>query len=125
MDRRDFLRKGMLALGAGVSQPSFARGTGQIGSQGASGRLVFPLNRNWRYSPKLVEGVHAPEFDDSSFEPVVVPQRMFVCPGIASTRRRINFLRCSHHTFEINEDMLATGFGAEARNVADKLKHTR
>jgi beta-galactosidase len=101
MDRRDFLRKGMLALGAGVAQPSFARGTGQIGSQGASGRLVFPLNRNWRYSPKLVEGVHAPEFDDSSFEPVVVPHTNVRLPWHSFDEKAYQFTSVYRRRFRL------------------------
>ena len=37
------------------------------------GRAVLPINRGWRYSPTLVVGAEASEFDDSSFERVVVP----------------------------------------------------
>ena len=34
---------------------------------------MLPINRNWRYSPKVVDGGHANQFDDSSFDQVVIP----------------------------------------------------
>ncbi len=34
---------------------------------------MLPINRNWRYSPKVVDGGHAIQFDDSSFDQVVIP----------------------------------------------------
>lgn len=36
-------------------------------------RLNLPINRNWRYKAEKVEGAHAPTFNDSSFERIVVP----------------------------------------------------
>lgn len=38
-----------------------------------AGRLLLPINRNWRYSPKFVEGGHEKAFDDAAFERVVIP----------------------------------------------------
>lgn len=35
--------------------------------------MMLPINRNWRYSPKVVDGGHAIRFDDSGFDQVVVP----------------------------------------------------
>ncbi len=34
---------------------------------------MLPINRGWRYSSKVVDAAHGADFDDSSFERVVVP----------------------------------------------------
>ncbi|HEX6802459.1 MAG TPA: glycoside hydrolase family 2 TIM barrel-domain containing protein [Terriglobales bacterium] len=72
MDRRSFIRTtGTLLAGASLA----SRGLGETSSAsaGASGRLVLPINRNWRFSPQPVERAHEKDFDDSSFTRVVVP----------------------------------------------------
>ncbi|MGB2589566.1 MAG: glycoside hydrolase family 2 TIM barrel-domain containing protein [Candidatus Acidiferrum sp.] len=37
------------------------------------GRLLFPINRNWRFNKAFVEGAHGRDFDDTAFERVVIP----------------------------------------------------
>ena len=70
MDRRDFMKTGGAILaGAAVGGNAFAQGR----SEGSQGRLILPMNRGWRYSPKFVEAGHEVSFDDSSFDRVVVP----------------------------------------------------
>jgi beta-galactosidase len=69
MDRREFLKttSTLLAVAAlpGVP-PLSAKDSGQT-------RLNLPMNRGWRYSPRKIEGAQAVDFDDSSFERVVIP----------------------------------------------------
>ncbi|HEX3438637.1 MAG TPA: glycoside hydrolase family 2 TIM barrel-domain containing protein, partial [Pseudacidobacterium sp.] len=43
-------------------------------------RLILPINRGWRYSPKFVEGGHDTSFDDSNFDRVVVPHTNIPLP---------------------------------------------
>ena len=68
MDRRDFLKttSTLLAASALPAVPALAQ-------PAAAGRTIFPLNRGWRYHPSKVEGAHAPDFNDASFERVVIP----------------------------------------------------
>ena len=71
MNRRDFLRASSAALAVLAVQPeALSLPTGNILSQG---RLVFPLNRNWRFNAKRAANDTAPEFDDSGFEQVTIP----------------------------------------------------
>src|SRR5438105_1978370 len=73
MDRRDFLRNaGVLMAGATVA-PSALSGVSQASSSSMSGRLVLPMNRNWRFSRNSSEAAHAKDFDDSGFDRVVIP----------------------------------------------------
>jgi beta-galactosidase len=69
MDRRDFLKttSTLLAATALPGVPAL------YAEEPAHGRLNLPMNRGWRYHPGKIEGAHAVDFDDSSFERVVVP----------------------------------------------------
>ena len=67
MDRRNFLKStGTFIAGATIARSTLATGA----SEPAQGRLVLPLNRNWRYSRTVAEGAHARHFDDSGYERV-------------------------------------------------------
>ncbi len=69
MNRRQFLKTSGTALAASKLGATALAQTGPA----AAGRMVLPINRGWRYSPKMTEAAHAAEFDDSGFEAVVVP----------------------------------------------------
>src|SRR5579864_7409119 len=74
MDRRDFLKTGAtLAAGGAISKYLPAEAFADENTQQGGGRLVLPINRNWRYSASLPKGFEAPGFDDSGFEKVVIP----------------------------------------------------
>ena len=78
MDRRGFLKQtGTLIAGAAIAPYALSENGAQTESGKSGGRLVFPLNRNWRYHPRVVEGGHAKDFDDSAFERVVIPHTNF------------------------------------------------
>src|ERR1700683_2255602 len=68
MDRRNFLKtSGVLIAGATLVPSGFALEEGT-----AEGRLILPMNRDWRFSRSVVEGAHLKDFDDSAYERVVV-----------------------------------------------------
>jgi beta-galactosidase len=100
MDRRDFLRSGTLALGAGFASRSFAVDPAHS-EKAASERLVFPLNRNWRYSPKIVDGVHAPEFDDINFERVAIPHTNIRLPWHSLDEKTYQFVSVYRRRFRL------------------------
>ncbi|HEX7158437.1 MAG TPA: beta galactosidase jelly roll domain-containing protein, partial [Edaphobacter sp.] len=68
MHRRDFLKttSTLLAATALPAMPAFAETT-------ATSRTVLPINRGWRYHPSKVEGAYAVDFNDATFERVVIP----------------------------------------------------
>lgn len=70
MLRRDFIKTTGTLLAASTLPSAAALASS---TESAPTRSVLPINRNWRYHPAKVEGAHAPEFDDSSFERVVIP----------------------------------------------------
>jgi beta-galactosidase len=73
MDRRDFLKTTSTVIAGSTLAPALLAGKSVPATSNAGGRLVFPINRNWRYNQTFVEGAHAREFDDSAFERVVIP----------------------------------------------------
>jgi beta-galactosidase len=74
MDRRGFLKTtGTLLAGATVASGVPAAAYSAEPAPTATGRLVLPINRNWRYSPKATPAARAREFDDSAFARVTVP----------------------------------------------------
>src|SRR6185437_6005908 len=70
MLRRDFLKTTGTLLAASTLP---ATTTVFAATTGGQTRSVLPINRNWRFHPAKVEGAHAPDFDDSSFERIVIP----------------------------------------------------
>lgn len=70
MLRRDFIKTTGTLLAASTLPSAAALASSKDSS---ANRSILPINRNWRYHPAKVDGAHAPEFDDSSFERVVVP----------------------------------------------------
>ena len=73
MDRRNFLKAtGTLIASTAVSNSvSTAYAAESAGAD--SGRVVLPINRRWRYSPKTSAAAHERAFDDSGFDRVTVP----------------------------------------------------
>ncbi len=74
MDRRDFIKQtGTVLAGAALTPYALSNTAANPGTSDPAGRLILPINRNWRYSPKFVEGGHSKDFDDSGFDRIVVP----------------------------------------------------
>jgi beta-galactosidase len=65
----------------------------------AQGRLILPINRGWRYTPHKVEAAHAPSFDDSHFERVVLPHANTRVPWHNFDDARYEFLATYRRMF--------------------------
>src|ERR1700755_1770547 len=97
MDRRDFLRTAGTLLAASTL-PGIPAAAEKVPTYG---RAILPINRGWRYHPAQVAGAESPEFDDSSFERVVIPHTNIRLPWhsfddkdyefISTYRRRLRF----------------------------------
>jgi beta-galactosidase len=73
MDRRNFLKAtGTLIASTAVSN-SVSTAYAAESASADSGRVVLPINRRWRYSPKTSAAAHERAFDDSGFDRVTVP----------------------------------------------------
>jgi beta-galactosidase len=74
MDRRGFLKQtGTFLAGAALAPYALSESDAQTEAPQGTGRLVLPMNRNWRYSRTFVDGAHSKDFDDSGFDRIVIP----------------------------------------------------
>jgi beta-galactosidase len=100
MDRRNFLKTtGTFIAGATIAQSAFGKTTAEANT--APGRLIFPINRNWRFSSSVVEGAHARDFDDSGFERVVVPHTNLRLPWHSFDEKSYEFVSCYRRRFKL------------------------
>jgi beta-galactosidase len=100
MDRRDFLKtSGALIASATLARPGFARSV--PGTDTPVGRLTIPLNRNWRFSRTVAEGSHARDFDDSSYEPIVIPHTNVRLPWHGFDEKTYEFVSSYRRRFRL------------------------
>src|SRR4051794_5086520 len=79
MDRRNFIKAtGTVIAGATFAPAVFA--SEMAAATPAAGRMILPMNRNWRFNPKASDAAHARDFDDSGYEGVVVPHTNMKLP---------------------------------------------
>jgi beta-galactosidase len=76
MIRRDFLK----TTGAVVASTALSGADLLSDGRPEEGRMILPMNRNWRYMPAKVDGAESFDFDDSKFEKVVIPHTNIALP---------------------------------------------
>jgi beta-galactosidase len=100
MDRRDFLKSsGTLIAGATLARSAFANQVAN--AKPAEGRLVLPMNRNWRYGRTVAEGSHAREFDDSGYEQVAIPHTNVRLPWHSFDEKSYEFVSSYRRHFKL------------------------
>ena len=98
MDRRGFLRTtGTLIAGASLAPHSLAENR----NSESSGRLILPMNRNWRYSRNFSEAAHAKDFDDSGFERVAIPHTNVRLPWHSFDEKTYQFVSTYRRGFKL------------------------
>ncbi|MBV8436204.1 MAG: beta galactosidase jelly roll domain-containing protein, partial [Silvibacterium sp.] len=102
MDRRDFLlQSGSLLAGAALAPGSLAMTRSTQLDATRQARSMLPINRNWRFSPKVVDGGHAIEFDDSSFDRVVIPHTNRRLPWHSFDDKSYEFISLYRRPFKL------------------------
>src|SRR5215831_12001749 len=100
MDRRDFLKStGTLIASATLAQSGF--GSNNPEASATAGRIVIPINRNWRYSRNVTEASHARDFDDSSYERVVIPHTNIKVPWHGFDEKSYEFVSSYRRRFRL------------------------
>jgi len=102
MDRRDFLKTtGTLIAGAAMppSLPSAALAADALPA--ATGRIVLPINRNWRFSPTASPVAHERAFDDSGFVRVTVPHTNLRLPWHSFDEKSYEFVSIYRRRFRL------------------------
>jgi len=99
MDRRKFIKTtGSLIAGATLAPSALAWQNQDVQS---GGRLVLPMNRNWRYSRTVAEGAHLKDFDDSGYEKVVVPHTNVALPWHSFDEKTYEFVSSYRRHFKV------------------------
>jgi beta-galactosidase len=102
MDRRDFLKTtGTLIAGATVASGVPAAGYAAESAPAATGRIVLPINRNWRYSPTATPAAQARDFDDSHFTRVTVPHSNLLEPWHSFDEKSYEFVSIYRRRFRL------------------------
>ena len=99
MDRREFLRNAGSAIAVSAVSPSIA--AAQTKSSGNGGRLVLPLNRNWRFSPHTIASSTNRSFDDSGFLRVTLPHTNVPLPWHNFDERSYEFVSIYRRHFRL------------------------
>jgi beta-galactosidase len=100
MIRRDFIK----TAGAVLASTALPGSEVFAGVQTARGRLVLPMNRDWRYHPAKVDGAQAIEFDDSNFARVVVPHTNIELPWHNFDDKDYEFVSTYRRRFKLPEE---------------------
>jgi beta-galactosidase len=101
MDRRDFLKTTSTVIAGSTLAPGLLAGKSVSAASSSKGRQVFPISRNWRYNRAFVEGAHAREFDDSSFERVVIPHTNVRLPWHSFDEKQYEFVSIYRRHFRL------------------------
>jgi beta-galactosidase len=99
MDRRNFVKStGTIIAGATIVPHALAEMAPDISGKG---RLVLPMNRNWRYSHSASDAAHAKDFDDSGFERIVVPHTNVRLPWHSFDEKTYEFVSVYRRRFKL------------------------
>ena len=102
MHRRDFLIKtGTVLAGATLAQGTVKGNPAPSGASTASGRIILPINRNWRYNRSVDAAAHQKNFDDSAFESVVLPHTNVPLPWHSFDDKTYEFVSMYRRRFKL------------------------
>ncbi len=98
MDRRDFLKSTGALIAASGLAPTLDAATQDKAS---GGRMILPINRGWRYSPKAIEAARSRDFDDSSFDRIVIPHTNVPLPWHSFDEKSYEFVSVYRRKFKL------------------------
>jgi beta-galactosidase len=99
MNRRHFLQSTAAALATTLS----ARASG-LEPPLAAGRAIYPINRNWRYSPTTSPEAVSVTYDDRTFATVVIPHTNIPLPWHGFDDKRYEFVSIYRRPLHIPAD---------------------
>ena len=68
-----------------------------------AGRIILPINRNWRYSATNSEAARSKDFDDSRFDLVVIPHTNVRLPWHSFDDKSYEFISIYRRRFKLPE----------------------
>ena len=100
MDRRNFLKTTGTMLAATAMAPGLP--AAELSAvPAAKGRVVLPINRRWRYSPKATDAAQERDFDDSGFARVTVPHTNIRLPWHSFDDKSYEFVSIYRRHFRL------------------------
>ena len=101
MQRRDFLMSTGAVVATGIiGKKAFAQALSSANAP-LSGRLMLPINRNWRFRSDVAEGFQSREFDDSGFERVTIPHTNKRLPWHSFDEKSYEFVSAYRRGFKL------------------------
>jgi beta-galactosidase len=101
MDRRDFIKSGGALVAALALQPKQVIGMASDANNRSVGRLILPMNQNWRFSPLRVENATQRDFNDAHFETVTVPHTNKKLPWHSFDEKSYEFVSTYRRKFRL------------------------
>ena len=102
MDRREFIRGTSTLLASTALQAKAA--PSRTEEPVITGRSILAMNRNWRFKPEQILGAHAPDFDDSHFERIVIPHSNTSLPWHGFDDKEYEFISTYRRRFRVPRD---------------------
>ena len=99
MNRRDFVKTGTAALAA-IALPSETL-TAAAADTPNRGRIVLPINRNWRFSAQRSQNDTAIDFDDSNLDQVTIPHTNKKLPWHSFDEKSYQFVSIYRRKFRL------------------------
>ena len=99
MNRRDFVKTGSATLAAMALQSDALTLPTPNGSSTA--RIVFPINRNWRFSAQRSQNDTAIDFDESKFDQVTIPHTNKMLPWHSFDEKSYQFVSIYRRKFRL------------------------
>lgn len=96
MQRREFIKSGSAALAGFALQPRRSSSP-----QLAPGRLILPMNRNWRFNAQRTPGDTARDFNDAHFERVTIPHTNKRLPWHSFDEKLYQFISIYRRHFRV------------------------
>lgn len=101
MQRRDFIKKTGTVVAGMLAESAWAQSSDSPVLREPGGRLVLPMNRNWRFSRTAIAAARAKHFDDSGFDRVVVPHANTRLPWHAFDDKDYQFVSVYRRRFKL------------------------
>ena len=102
MDRRNFIKTtGTMIAATAVTPGLHASALAAETTPAAKARIVLPINRRWRYSPKATAPAHERNFDDSAFARVTVPHTNIRLPWHSFDEKAYEFVSIYRRHFRL------------------------
>lgn len=101
MDRRTFLQQSGTLIASAALTPYTLSENAAESDASTPGRIILPINRNWRYNRSVVDGGHDKNFDDSKFDKIAVPHTNIPLPWHGFDEKTYEFVSLYRRRFKL------------------------